>query len=114
VERADQLSGAATATANTDPDSLSFVLIKAGATGTAAAAANAANATAAKAAPLTPIYTLDGGPSMLNPHVGHEVEISGTVIAPAPARPAADAALSAPARVRVENVRTIAETCPRS
>jgi hypothetical protein len=111
VERADQLSGATAAT-NPDPDSLSFVLMKAGTAGGRSSNAKPGSSSRPSAAAGGPLYTLDGTVSTLNPHVGHQVEIIGTLIASVPAPRTGEAA--AVPRLKVENVRMIAETCPRS
>src|SRR5215204_3731132 len=87
VERADQVatSGAAATTV----DSLSFVLTHATKGGTAdAPSATVGTSGSAKPAPGS-MYRLDGDVPTLNPHVGHKVEVSGTLAAPGAAAPAA-------------------------
>ena len=114
VERADAVTGASSAAA--DVDSLSFVLIQAS-KGTAADAPAriATNSTSApKAVPKGSVYRLDGDVKTLNPHVGHRVEVSGTVQA-ATATPAA-AADTSPAiapLMKVAHVKMVSETCAR-
>jgi hypothetical protein len=106
VERADQLAGSA---ATTTVDSLSFVLIKAAAdkpTGTSGT--TPAEATAAS----DRMYRLDGKQDELNPHVGHKVEVSGT-IAENPTAPAGATSSTNAPRLRVESVKMIDATCPR-
>jgi hypothetical protein len=106
VERADQMAGSA---ATTTVDSLAFVLIKASAdkpTGTSGTAP--ADATAAS----DRMYRLDGKQDELNPHVGHKVEVSGTV-AEAPTAPAGATSSTNAPRLRVESIKMIDATCPR-
>jgi hypothetical protein len=68
------------------------------------------------ASPSTPIastYQLAVEDSKLIPHVGHKVEISGTVMAADKSSPAARSAggLAPAPTLKVENVKMIAETC---
>lgn len=111
VERADQMSGAAAATT---VDSLSFVLIHA-AKADRADAPKGTTGTPSSAAKDT-TYRLAGDMSKLNPHVGHKVEVTGTLDAAAakPAGASADASSpsSAP-RLTVVSLKMLAETCAR-
>ena len=105
VERADQMAGN---TATTTVDSLSYVLIKAQPekpTGTAGVAADR------NAAPDR-LYRLDGKQEELNPHVGHKVEVTGTVAEVATAPAGATSSTNAP-RLKVEAVKMLEPTCPR-
>ena len=112
VERADQLG--ASGTAATTVDSLSFVLMHA-VRGTAAdrqvAGTSGTNSNNTKGG----IYRLDAEVAKLNPHVGHKVEVTGTVdAAAAAAAPSADTTSSANApRVKVASVKMVSETCDR-
>jgi hypothetical protein len=115
VERADQLTSAAGASAET-ADSQSFVLMKADAAGASASERSAAVGTSGA---IGPMYRLVGKASDLNTHVGQKVEVTGTREASDAANAAAQAAnatnpsaANAP-RLRVESLRTLAETCPR-
>jgi hypothetical protein len=106
VERADQV--AAPASAGTTVDSLSFVLIntppqQVGTTGSAGAAN--------KDASMEKGYRLDAEVGKLNPHVGHKVEIAGTVAEPAMATGTASAA-NGP-KVKVDTIKMLSETCAR-
>jgi len=114
VERADQVTP--TGTAATTVDSLSFVLINA-AKGSAADAKPETRGTSGTAA--TPeqgsMYRLDADLAKLNPHVGHKVELTGTLDAagaPTAANPAPPSAANAP-RLKVDTVKMLAETCAR-
>jgi hypothetical protein len=129
VERADQVTPNAGSTVGTTVSSLDFVLIKArvgegrssttSATGTSGTAASNAATGAASANSVGAMYRLVGDQGTLNPHVGHQVEITGTsdrpINAPA-AGPAADpanpTAATAP-RLTVQSVKMISQTCPR-
>jgi len=106
VERADQVPP--TTTPATTVDSLSFVLINAapqttGTSGSAGAARSEAS--------MDKGYRLDGDVGKLNPHVGHKVEIAGTVVEPATTNGAASSA-NGP-KVKVESIKMLSETCAR-
>jgi len=89
-------------------------------TSAAAVAANAPVGTAGAAAPasVAKTYRLDAAETMIAPHVGHKVEVTGTVEEPsaaaaagAPAEGAgAGAAANAP-RLKIESVKMVAATC---
>jgi pyruvate/2-oxoglutarate dehydrogenase complex dihydrolipoamide acyltransferase (E2) component len=95
-----------------------------GATGTAGAASETftlANAMKPASAPagatIASSYRLDAEASKLTPHVGHKVEITGTLEAAAAApsgsassAPASGASAAAP-RLKVDNVKMLAATC---
>jgi hypothetical protein len=77
-----------------------------GATGTSGATAPAATAVASE-------YRLDADDAKLTSHVGHKVEITGTVEQPSrttPQPPAASAANSP--KLKVDAVKMVASTCP--
>jgi hypothetical protein len=112
IERADQLATANPAAQSTDKDSQMFVLTNvskgAGSTpvGTSGTAANPVN------------YQLDAEPAKLNPHVGHQVEVSGVVSVVAGGAAATTgsttvAALDSNPHLKVENIKMIAETCKK-
>jgi hypothetical protein len=111
VERADQM--AAATTAGTAVDSLTFMLIHAE-KGTADEV-KAAGTSGAKDDARGTSYRLDADVPTLNPHVGHKVEVTGTL--DAPAAPAAKSVeppgpASAP-RLKVDHVKMVSETCAR-
>ena len=106
VERADQV--ATPASAGTTVDSLSFVLIntppqQVGTTGSTGAANRETS--------MDKGYRLDAEVGKLNPHVGHKVEIAGTVVEPAMTSGAASAA-NGP-KVKVDSIKMLSETCAR-
>ncbi len=106
VERADEMAGSA---ATTTVDSLTFVLIKpqvqkpTGTSGTL---------DANPAARSDRMYRLDGKQEELNPHVGHKVEVSGTV-AETPTAPAGATSSTNAPRLKVESIRMVDSICPR-
>jgi hypothetical protein len=109
VERADQMQSAA---ATTTVDSLSFVLIKptpakpVGTTGSVDVGQDAS------AANLDRMYRLDAPVEQLNDHVGHKVEITGTLADNATAPAGAGSSTNAP-RLKVDTVKMLDATCPR-
>ena len=111
VERADQMSGAATAT--TTVDSLSFVLIDATSGGAAEAPKGTAGTTASTA--KGSMYRLAGDMSKLNPHVGHKVEVTGTIDqqAKTSGAPADTPSPSSAPQLKVVSLKMLAETCAR-
>jgi len=110
VERADQVSGAVTA--GTTVDSLSFVLIKA-TKGTATDSRMVGTGGSPASTETGSMYRLDADVATLNPHVGHKVEVTGTLIsAPAAASTESVSAASAP-KMKVDRVKIVSETCGR-
>jgi hypothetical protein len=113
VQKAQQAPGTsgATSAAPGAATEIKFVLTNAaisttGTTGTAGTAGPPSTAVASE-------YRLDTEEAKLTPHVGHKVEISGTVAQPtgaAPQPPTASAA-NAPT-LKVDNVKMVAATCP--
>jgi len=82
-------------------------------TNAAAAGASAPVGTAgAPAAAVAKTYRLDAAESMISPHVGHKVEITGTVEeqAGSPAGASASSTATAP-RLKAESVKMVAATC---
>jgi pyruvate/2-oxoglutarate dehydrogenase complex dihydrolipoamide acyltransferase (E2) component len=82
--------------------------------GGAAGAAGAGKSTATAAAGKT--YRLDGTDRMLSPHVGHKVEITGTLdeesASPAANASATGASAAAAAKLKVDSVKMVSTTCP--
>jgi len=115
VDRADQTQGATGLAATADVDSLSFVLTHA-VKGAGAELKSATVDTSGRSVePVNgAIYRLDAPVEKLNRHVGHKVEVTGALEDPtvAPARSGATGT-AAPARVKVETVKMIDETCAR-
>jgi|1185.fasta_scaffold335376_1 hypothetical protein len=111
VERADQM--AANTTAAAAVDSLTFMLIHAEAGSADETRPTGTSGTTTVARGNS--YKLEGDVSTLNPHVGHKVEITGTIAAPtAPTsdtvEPASPAAAS---RLKVDHIKMVSETCAR-
>ena len=68
---------------------------------------------ASASAPVAKTYRLDAAESMISPHVGHKVEITGMVEdqpAPASATAAGASAVAAP-KLKAESVKMVAATC---
>ena len=111
VQRAQQTGPTGTSGTTTPSASdIKFVLTNAalsttGATGTSGTTAPPATSIASE-------YRLDTTESALTPHVGHKVEITGTVeqMARPEEKPAASAA-NAPT-LKVSNVKMVSTTCP--
>lgn len=132
IERADQVMSRAN---SADVDSLDFMLIKVERRDGGAAAAGASPHGDVPGKPpaggVGATYRLRGETDKINPHVGHQVEISGTVTpgtdnagAPAAAAPvgtsgsatapvAPNSAQAAPV-LTVSEMKLLSETCPRS
>jgi len=114
VERADDAGGNTAAAATVD--SLSFVLIHAskGTAADAPAPTGTSGTSDTKPPAKGSIYRLDGDVASLNPHVGHKVEVSGTLQTATTTAPAADTTSSANApRMTVSHVKMVSETCAR-
>jgi hypothetical protein len=127
IERADQVMSRENLA--TTVDSLDFVLMKAdkpdAAQPTGTAGANAAPADKEKGFGIA--YRLEGDIDTINPHVGHRVEVVGSVAAAAPqGGPGTTGAVGTAGRVpagadvpadapvlKVESVKMIASTCGR-
>jgi hypothetical protein len=111
VERADEVAGSTTAAATVD--SLTFMLIHAQKGTAAESRPTATTGTSANAASSS--YRLDADVSTLNPHVGHKVEVIGTLEPPAaPSASNTDATSPANApRLKVDHVKMVSETCAR-
>src|SRR5262249_1945753 len=122
VERTDQVMPLGGAAIGTTVDSQEFVLIHAQVAGSEAAAPNpsavgTAGSTAAGGAAdgFGAIFRLDGAPGLLNPQVGHRVEVTGSrdgSATPSGGRvdPGNTPRASAPL-LRVSSIKTVAETC---
>lgn len=112
VERADQMS--APSAPGTTVDSLSFVLIHATKAGAAGRPDAVSTTGTTRDAEKGSTYRLNADVSKLNPHVGHKVEVTGSL----DAAPAVDAsvdptsAANAP-KLTVDTVKMLSETCAR-
>jgi len=97
------------AAAITGAPSMPFSLTNASPAGAGAVATSGAGASAAKS------YRLDGAETTLTPHVGHKVEITGTVEEQRPASAAAaggaaSASANAPT-LKVDSLKMVSTTC---
>jgi hypothetical protein len=111
IQKAEQpTSTSATAGATRGASEVKFLLTN------AAMSATGTTGTAGTTPPTTAVaseYRLDADDAKLTPHVGHKVEITGTVepaAAVPPQAPAASAANSP--KLKVDNVKMIATACP--
>jgi hypothetical protein len=115
IERADQISQ--TGALGTTVDSLTFVLIKTNASGSSAASSTKGTSGTSGAAPDTTLagrlYRLDAKTATLNPHVGHKVELTGTLTEPGAAKPDPSDPLAGAPKMRVDAVKMLAQTCSR-
>jgi hypothetical protein len=112
VERADEVAGSGTAAATVD--SLSFVLIRAEAPDAATTPKGTSGTNATEPISDHNTYRLSADVKSLNPHVGHKVEITGSVIAPAMSANAADSSPASHApTLKVDNLKMISPTCDR-
>jgi hypothetical protein len=103
----------ASAAAVTGAPTMPFMLTNASAGAAAPVATSGGGAGAASAAKVS--YRLDGTETTLTPHVGHKVEITGTVEEQRPASAAggASASSNAPAgTLKVDSVKMVSTTCP--
>jgi hypothetical protein len=105
----------ASAAAVTGAPSMPFMLTNASAAGAGAAVATSGTGAGA-AAGNKASYRLDGTESTLTPHVGHKVEITGTMEEQRSGSAAAGAAsgsANAPtATLKVDSVKMVSTTCP--
>jgi hypothetical protein len=112
VERADEVAGNGTAAATVD--SMSFVLIRAEAPDAAKTPKGTSGTNTPEPVSTHNTYRLSADVKSLNPHVGHKVEITGSVIAPAMSANAADSSPAAHApTLKVDNLKMISPTCDR-
>jgi hypothetical protein len=113
VERADQVL--ARENLGTTVDSLTFVLVKAE---EGKASDQPGTVPPGGRQDIGKMYRLDGDVDTLNPHVGHRVEVTGTIRSEAPAgtsgRADAEPGDAGPPRmVTVESVKLLSSTCSR-
>jgi hypothetical protein len=114
VERADQFNPSNQAVSTT-VDSLDLVLIRADASsgGTSTTAPTGTTGSSSASADPKVMYRLKGDMTQLNPHVGHQVEISGSVDADSGAAAAAGGPIASAPNFRVESVKMISSNCPK-
>ena len=112
IQKAEPSAGATgTAGSTAASDTTKFVLknvssAAAGAAGTAGTAGTAGSAAGA----MVSEYRLDADDAKLSPHVGHKVEVTGTVDKSASG--AASTAATASPKLKVESVKMVSATCP--
>jgi len=112
IQKAEPSAGATgTAGSTAASDTTKFVLknvssAAAGAAGTAGTAGTAGSAAGA----MVSEYRLDADDAKLSPHVGHKVEITGTVDKSSSG--AASTAATASPKLKVDSVKMVSATCP--
>jgi hypothetical protein len=112
VERADQLTSAGGQAQALDVDSLTFVLMRTTRPPSPADPAPVGTSGSVDPAP-GPSYWLDAPADRLTGHVGHEVEVSGTIAAPGAVPAVGAAPLASAPRLKVDAITTLSETCKR-
>ena len=112
IQKAEPPSAGATGTAGTaGAMDTKFVLKNVSSAGAAGTAGTAGTAGAASASgPTASEYRLDADDAKLSPHVGHKVEITGTVDKSASGASASAAAASP--KLKVDSVKMVSATCP--
>jgi hypothetical protein len=106
----------ASAAAVTGAPTMPFMLTNASAAGAGSPVATSGSGAGA-AASAKASYRLDGTESTLTPHVGHKVEITGTLEEQRPASGAASGATSGSSNttagtLKVDSVKMVSTTCP--
>lgn len=106
-------SGTASAPASSSANEPKFLLTNAALSTQASGEAAGTSGAAPSAASVASEYRLDADDAKLSPHVGHKVEISGTVSKKAYSATQAPAASAANApKLKVDSVRMISSSCP--
>jgi hypothetical protein len=91
-----------------------FVLanaMKPAASAAASPAASGAPAAAASSAAIASSYRLDADDSKLTPHVGHKVEITGTIDSSSSSGASSSPSASAVPKLKVDSVKMVAASC---
>jgi hypothetical protein len=108
-------SGATGAPASSKANEPKFLLTNAALSTEASGATAGTSGAAPSATSVASEYRLDGDDAKLSPHVGHKVEISGTVAkvskASGPTEAPAASAANAP-KLKVNSVRMVSSSCP--
>lgn len=111
VQRAQQAPTGTTGTATEAPTAAVIKFVLANAALSPSATAGTTGSTAPPATAIASEYRLDTDEAKLTPHVGHKVEVTGTVEQPArPEQKPAASAANAPT-LKVDSVKMIASTC---
>ena len=113
IQKAEPSAGATgTAGSTAASDTTKFVLknVSSAGAGAAGTAGTAGTAGASAAGAMVSEYRLDADDAKLSPHVGHKVEITGTVDKSASG--AASTAATASPKLKVDSVKMVSATCP--
>jgi hypothetical protein len=105
-------SGTASAPASSSANEPKFLLTNAALGTQASGGAAGTSGAAPSAASVASEYRLDGDDAKLSPHVGHKVEISGTVSKASSATQAPAASAANAPKLKVDSVRMISSSCP--
>lgn len=115
VQRAQQAAtgttGSTSATKGAASAETKFVLTNA-ALSTSGKTAGTSGTTTPSTTAIASEYRLDTDEAKLSPHVGHKVEITGTVEQPASTEQKPPASAANAPTLKVENVKMIASSCP--
>lgn len=105
----------ASAAAVTGTPTMPFTLANASPAGAKAPVGTSGGATGAASAAAGKSYRLDAAESVLSPHVGHKVEVTGTIeeesASPAAGAGAAGASSAAAAKLKVDSVKMVSTSC---
>jgi hypothetical protein len=113
IQKAEPSAGATgTAGSTAASDTTKFVLknVSSAGAGAAGTAGTAGTAGASAAGAMASEYRLDADDAKLSPHVGHKVEITGSVDKSASG--AASTAATASPKLKVDSVKMVSATCP--
>src|SRR5262249_12612270 len=91
-----------------------FILTNASSSGSSSSSATTGTTGAASRSGAASEYRLDASDAKLTPHVGHKVEITGTLdtASASPSSPTASASTSTAPKLKVDDVKMVAPTCP--
>jgi hypothetical protein len=113
IQKAEAPSAGATGTAGTAGASdTKFVLKNVTSAGAAGTSGTAGTAGTAASGATASEYRLDADDSKLSPHVGHKVEITGTVDKSTSGATSSAASAAASPKLKVESVKMVSATCP--
>jgi hypothetical protein len=114
IQKAEPPAAGATGTAGSTvaSDTTKFVLKNASSAGAATSGtAGTAGTAGAAAGAMATEYRLDADDAKLSPHVGHKVEITGTVDKSASGAASSASSASASPKLKVDSVKMVSATC---
>jgi hypothetical protein len=107
VQRAEPSATGTSGTAGATADASKFIL-----TNTAKGASPTAGTAGASSEAVAASYRLDADDAKLTPHVGHKVEIAGTVEPSMPSASSPASSMMSTPKLKVDSVKMIASSCP--